>query len=267
MFASLIFAAAALAGAIAAVAGFGIGSLLTPLLTIPLGARIAVAAGSIPHVAGTAARFWLLRHAVDRRLLRTFGAASAAGGLAGALVHATASGSVLMIVLGALLLFASVTELSGWKVRVDPRHAWIAGVASGLFGGLVGNQGGLRSAALLAFDERKEAFVATATAIALIVDGVRVPIYLFTVGREIAAAWPLVAVATAGVLAGTLGGWRLLDRLPEPVFRRAVAILIGGLGIFLLAHALEGSDANRQLDSSAMLQMGRSVASHLIRRA
>jgi hypothetical protein len=41
---------------------------------------------SIPHVVGTAARFWLLRGQVDRRLLVRFGLTSAAGGLTGALL-------------------------------------------------------------------------------------------------------------------------------------------------------------------------------------
>jgi uncharacterized membrane protein YfcA len=56
-----------LAGTIASVAGFGIGSVLTPLLAVRAEAKLAVAAVSIPHVVGTAVRFWLLRGDVDRR--------------------------------------------------------------------------------------------------------------------------------------------------------------------------------------------------------
>ena len=53
------------AGAIAAVTGFGIGSLLTPLLALQVDTRLAVAAVSVPHVVGTALRFWHLRSSVD----------------------------------------------------------------------------------------------------------------------------------------------------------------------------------------------------------
>ncbi len=81
---ALVFAAAVAAGAVASVAGFGIGSILTPLLAWQVGTRLAVAAVSIPHVAGTALRFWRLRGHVDRRVLLSFGLASAAGGLVGA---------------------------------------------------------------------------------------------------------------------------------------------------------------------------------------
>ena len=47
---------AVLAGAIASVAGFGIGSVLTPLLAARLGTKLAVAAVSVPHFAGTVFR-------------------------------------------------------------------------------------------------------------------------------------------------------------------------------------------------------------------
>jgi uncharacterized protein len=71
------------AGAIASVSGFGIGSLLTPVLAVRVGTKLAVAAVSVPHVTATALRFWLMRKHVDRRLLWSFGVMSAAGGLSG----------------------------------------------------------------------------------------------------------------------------------------------------------------------------------------
>src|SRR5262245_24163632 len=82
--AALVLLAAGFAGAIASVAGFGIGSILTPLFSWQSGTKFAVAAVSIPHLAGTAVRFWLLRGHIDRRVLLSFGLASAAGGLLGA---------------------------------------------------------------------------------------------------------------------------------------------------------------------------------------
>src|SRR4051794_36712035 len=82
---SVVLLAAIAAGAIAAVSGFGIGSLLTPLLAIAAGTKTAVAAVSIPHLVGTALRFWWLRKSLDRGVFWRFGLTSAAGGLLGAL--------------------------------------------------------------------------------------------------------------------------------------------------------------------------------------
>ncbi len=76
-------------------------------------------------------------------------------------------------------------------MRFGRKPAWIAGALSGIFGGLVGDREGIRSAALLGFDIRRDAFVATATAIALLVDVFRMPVYAATQWRPILSAWPL----------------------------------------------------------------------------
>jgi len=187
MFSLWVLLTAVVAGGVAAVSGFGIGSLLTPLLAARYGTKLAVAIVSIPHLVATAARFLGLRRQLDRRIFLNFGILSAAGGLLGALLNARANSPMLAIVFGCLLIFAGVSGLSGFvdRMRFGRRMAWFAGALSGFFGGLVGNQGGIRSAALLGFNIQKEALVATATAIALIVDGARMPIYLAVETRGI----------------------------------------------------------------------------------
>jgi hypothetical protein len=52
-----VLVAGVLAGGIAAVSGFAIGSLLTPILAVRYGTKLAVAIVSVPHLVGTAARF------------------------------------------------------------------------------------------------------------------------------------------------------------------------------------------------------------------
>jgi uncharacterized membrane protein YfcA len=236
IFALLIAVGSVLAGAIASVVGFGIGSVLTPLLAVRVGTQLAVAAVSIPHLFATALRFWRLRAHVDRRVVVSFGITSAAGGLVGALLHSYASNRSLAIVFGALLLFVGISELTGFArhMRFGGPVAWIAGAVSGVFGGLVGNQGGVRSAALLGFDLDRQAFVATATAIGLVVDAARMPVYFATQSAAIVRIWPFVLIAIAGTLAGTVFGVRTLRRIPEAAFRRIVAILLLLLGTYML---------------------------------
>lgn len=214
-------------------------SILTWRLRLPTvphtKTKLAVAAIAFPHFVGTAQRFWLLRRHVDRRVLLGFGITSALGGLAGALLHTRISSRALALVFGFLPIFAGISQLTGWVERVHwgRRVAWVAGLVSGTFGGLVGNQGGIRSAAMLGFDVPKESFVATATAIGLFVDVARVPVYLATEAHAIAHVWPLLLTATLGVVIGTALGTRLLGRLPQRTFRRVIALLLIGLGLYM----------------------------------
>ncbi len=240
MFEIALFFVAVIAGSVAAVAGFGIGSLLTPLFATQIPLKLAVAAVSIPHLLATALRFWLLRAHVDRQLLLTFGIFSAAGGLAGALAHKWATSPALTIVFGCALLLAATSELSGLarKTRLRGAVAWVAGALSGVLGGMVGNQGGIRSAALLGFQTSRASFVATATAVALLVDGARMPVYLWLEGSALATLiWP-IGITCAGCVIGTFWGRKLLDRIPENIFRKVVAFLILALGGSMLAAGI-----------------------------
>jgi uncharacterized membrane protein YfcA len=237
-FDGIVAAVAVVAGVVASVAGFGIGSLLTPVLAYPVGTKLAVSLVALPHVGGTALRLWMLRGHVDRRVLVNFGIASAVCGLVGAVLHAFLTSIVLSRIFGGLLVLAGISSLVGLMERLHlPRWAaWGAGGLSGLFGGLVGNQGSIRSAALLGLHVPRDAFVATATAIALLVDAGRVPVYLVTQGSAIWQHGPQVILALAGVTAGTLVGARLLRRIPEHIFRRLVGLLVLALGVYMLVH-------------------------------
>src|SRR5439155_18796561 len=106
------------AGSIASVAGFGIGSFLTPLFSVRMELKVAVAAVSIPHFLATALRLWMLRRHIDRRVLLGFGITSAAGGLLGALLRTWIQSPVLSLLFGVLLVFSGGTGLAGLSDRL-----------------------------------------------------------------------------------------------------------------------------------------------------
>lgn len=228
---------AVLAGAVAAVSGFGIGSLLTPLLMLSMPTAHAVAVLAIPHALATTIRWVRLRRAVHRPTFRQFGIASAAGGLAGAALQSQLASPVLTFVLASLLMMAGTTELLRRRVPLPQTPFWrlTGGILSGTFGGLVGNQGGIRAAALLGFQLQPRQLVATATASALLVDAARVPIYFLTAGSAIAGATHTWLAASLGVTIGTLIGVPILGRIPESSYRRLVGGLLLTLGIALVA--------------------------------
>jgi uncharacterized membrane protein YfcA len=64
------------------------------------------------------------------------------------------------------------------------------------------------------------------------------PVYAFTQGNAMLEWIPTILIATAGVLAGTFGGVRLLRHIPQQIFRRLVAVLIALLGVYMLVRGL-----------------------------
>ena len=240
MFLVAVFVVAIFSGATASVVGFGIGSLMTPLLAIRFGTATAVALVTLPHAAATAVRCWRLRAHVDRTVLVRFGLLSAAGALTGAFLYTRLGPGALTRALGGLLVLTAIAQLTGLASRWQPHGPLVAlfGLVSGFCGGIAGNQGGLRSAALMAFGLPKLGFVATATATGLLVDAARTPIYIWHSGPLLLTLWVPIIVGTVGVLIGTLVGERILLGLSPRRFGQTIGAAIGVLGLWLLLMPL-----------------------------
>ncbi len=207
------------------------------MLSMPTAHAVAVLA--IPHFLATIVRWLRLRSDVHMPTFWQFGIASAVGGLAGAVLQSRLGSSILTAVLATLLVFAGITELVRRPVPLPQTPFWrlLGGILSGAFGGLVGNQGGIRSAALLGFRLLPRQVVATATASALLVDAARVPIYFLSAGDVIAGSARLWIVASIGVTVGTLLGVPVLGLIPQAIYRRLVGGLLVLLGISLFIAA------------------------------
>ena len=186
------FLVAVVAGAVAAISGFGVGSLLTPLLAARYGTKLAVAIVSVPHLMAPAARFAGFRKHLDRRVFLNFGVLSAVGRFAWCLAQCSREQSGPDNRVWWLAYFRRDFRPNE---TCRPDTFWApnglgCGSTVGIFWRLAGDQGGIRSASLSGFDIRKEALVATTTAVALIVDGARMPIYLAGETKGIIRAWP-----------------------------------------------------------------------------
>lgn len=233
-------ALAVIAGAIAAVSGFGIGSVLTPFLMLRMPTSHAVAIVAIPHIWATSLRLFQLRGAIDWPTFRQFGVASAIGGFLGAASQPLLGSTGLTLALAVLLVGAGSAELARQPLPLPHSPPWrmVGGMLSGAFGGLVGNQGGIRAAALLGFALGPRALVATATATAILVDCARFPVYLLSEGDVMRASVPLWVAGIAGVTIGTYIGVPLLGRIPTPLYRRLLGGLLVLLGVALLVAVI-----------------------------
>lgn len=225
--------AALLVAAMVLMSGFGLGTLLTPLFVVFYDIKIAVFLVAIVHFSNNLFKLGLFFRHLDRAVLKRFGALSVAGALVGSLLQAWLQSQTLKIGLGVLLIILGTVEF------LPPRFSWrlpkrldrIGGFCSGLLGGVLGNQGAVRSAYLLNYSLSKEAFVATATIIACLIDATRIPVYLVQYYDSIAVAWPYLIATILSAFVGTLIGKRLLAIITVGAFRRVVAGSVVVVGI------------------------------------
>ena len=119
-FVLVVGAVAALAGALASVAGAGVDSLLTPALSLEIDIRTAVLAATAPHVVFNALRCWSVRTRIDWKIFKRFGITSAVGALAGALLHRTITVGWITGVFAVLLIIAGLFGITGFAACPEP---------------------------------------------------------------------------------------------------------------------------------------------------
>ncbi|MDO8567180.1 MAG: sulfite exporter TauE/SafE family protein [Dehalococcoidales bacterium] len=249
--------AAFLAAMVATMMGFGVGTSLTPIFALVYRTHVAVMLVAIVHFLTNAFRLALFRRHVDLGLIRRFGVFSIVGALVGSLAQGFVASDWLKVALGVLLITLGSLELlpGGSGRRFPRRFDQLGGLLSGLLGGLLGNQGAVRGAYLVNYDIPKEAFIATAALIAVLIDSTRIPVYLYTQWPEVVRNWPVLLGAAISAFAGTYAGQRLVLRVSQAAFKRLVNAMIVVFGVVMLAQGAW------QLSASAVLAAVATVAS------
>ena len=196
--------------------GFGLGTLLMPVVAIFFPVELAIALTAVVHLANNAFKALLLgRHANGAVCLR-FGIPAVAAAFVGALLLGLLSDSdplfdydllgrtqtitAIGLVTGLLVLFFVAVESSPRLARatLEPKWLPLGGMVSGFFGGLSGHQGAFRSLFLLKAGLDKQAFVATGIVIAMAIDLARTGVYgLRFIEAGASFDWPLVGAATS----------------------------------------------------------------------
>jgi len=226
-----------LASVITLITGFGLGTILTPLFVVVFDVKLAILLVAIVHFLNNAFKFLLFRKHVDFAIIKRFGVLSILGAVIGALLQTYLFSGVLKMFLGVVLIVLGAAEFLPKSVsfRFPRKVDVIGGFLSGLLGGLVGNQGAIRSAYLLNYEITKESFIASATVIALFIDVTRIPVYVIA-GRESLLEVPLKIVPVVLIaFIGTLVGKRFLQHFSSALFKKVVAgfVLLMGFAFAL----------------------------------
>jgi len=249
--------AALIASALTLFSGFGLGTLLMPVVAIFFPIEVAIAITAMVHLANNVFKVGLLGRMANRSVLLRFGIPAIVFAFAGALtltwlkdappLYEYASfGRELQVapiklVVGVLILLFVFLEL--WprfaSISIDRKYLPYGGALSGFFGGLSGHQGAFRSMFLLKAGLNKEAFVATGAMLAVMVDMSRMVIYgMDFLSKPDVVEWPLVVAASLAAFAGAYAGSRLLKKVTIRSIQVTVSILLVVVSIGLISGVL-----------------------------
>ncbi len=215
------------ASVLGTVAGFGTSALFLSLALFFLDFKTALILTALFAIAGNVSRVSMFRKHIDKKLISTFAIPSVVLTIAGILLIKYASPSVLKVLLGFILIAFSMTSFSssGMKLKKNKRNAAIGGGLSGFLQGLIGVGGPVRSAFLNSFRLSKGKYIATAAAVALLIDIFRVPIYFSQGFMGTLNLWYLPGLFLVAVL-GSYAGKVMLNKISSDTFRKIILISI-----------------------------------------
>lgn len=233
--------------------GFGLGTLLMPVVAIFLPVPVAVAITAIVHLLSKLFKLLLLWRAVDWRITVSFGVPALMAAIPGALLldaltdapalfHYILFGSEhvvhpVKLAAGLLLLFFATAEWVPFLQRAAFRRfgLFFGGVLSGFFGGLTGHQGAFRSAFLVQQSFSEAGFIATNAAIAVLVDTTRLLVYGLAFDSALLQGQePLIVLAAVSSYAGVAIGGKLLKKITLKTIQRLVAAMMYALALLLI---------------------------------
>jgi uncharacterized membrane protein YfcA len=252
---TLIIAAAAFAASLLTLfSGFGLGTLLMPVVAIFFPVAVAVALTAFVHLLNNLFKLLVLWKMVNWRVAFRFGFPAMIATVPGAWLLTTLSVlpelhsymiagheavvTPVKLAVGILLVFFATAEWFslGEHFKVSVRWLPAGGVLSGFFGGLSGHQGAFRSAFLIRAGLDKNAFVATNAVIAAAVDLARLTVYGLNMGLLLAHANAgLLIAATVAAFAGVLAGQIGLKKVTIGFIQKLVAVMLYALGLLLIA--------------------------------
>ena len=236
----LVALGAFIAAALTVPAGFGLSTVLTPLVLFLIPPHEAIAVVAIVHGAHNAGKLALLWENVDLEAFKRYGVWLILGSVVGALLQSRVPQRPLLVILGiALIVLPALTLSEKWTGYMMPEsNDRVGGFGSGFMGGLSGHQGALRAMFLSRRISNKMSYAATASILALCVDLSRIPVYLFYRSEEVFSHYGLTVVLVISALLGARLGKVWLKNIDSILIRRGVMVGIILSGFLYVFEAL-----------------------------
>jgi len=234
--------------------GFGLGTILLPVFAIFFPLSIAISLTAIIHFINNIFKVIVLGRYANMSVVARFGLPALVSAFFGAWIlkyladikpifnylinTSTFSITALKIVIGVLIIIFALFDLMPklQKIQFDKKYLFIGGLLSGLFGGLSGHQGALRSSFLVKCNLSKESFIGTGTIIACMVDISRLIAYssFFSIGI-LSENTSLLVLTILFSMIGVLLGNKLLRKITYESIQNIVGLVLITMGVLLIA--------------------------------
>ncbi len=213
---------------IGTVTGFGISTVMIPVLLLSYPFSETLLLVGIVHMFGNLWKVILFGRDFQWKLVLTFGLSGIIASYIGASLILDISPQILSRILGAFLI-AYVLWLflnKSFQIKQTMVAQLSGGALSGFMAGIFGIGGAVRAAFLSAFNLPKAVYISTAGAIALFVDTTRLTKYLTDgVRLEQRILWALPLFIFISFISAYIAK-RILKYIPQKHFRAVVAILL-----------------------------------------
>tara|TARA_B110000459_G_C16625937_1_gene505887 strand:+ start:7957 stop:8706 length:750 start_codon:yes stop_codon:yes gene_type:complete len=231
-----------MAAALTVPAGFGLATMLTPVVLLWLPPHEAIAVVAVIHGAHNAWKLKVLRSNINLDAVKRYGWALILGAIIGSLLQSKIPSNPLLLVVGiALIILPLLSVTEKWtKLRLGETEDRIGGFGSGFFGGLTGHQGALRALFLQKRLPDKLTYAATASVLALVVDLTRIPIYLYFEGRGIMDEYILIIALVLAAIMGVNLGKKWLLSWKDSWIRSGILAAIIVSGFMYIYEASKG---------------------------
>lgn len=251
----IIGVCAFLASLITFYSGFGLGTLLMPIMAIFVPVELAIGITAIVHLLNNIFKFTLVAKQADISIVKRFGISAIIFAFWGAwlltqvgnltpLFSYDLFGKKIEIMpieftIGLIIIFFSIFELIPKlkEISIDKKYMPLGGALAGFFGGLSGIQGAFRTMFLIKSGMTKEGFIATGVVIAVLVDLSRLLIYglnEFHNQQFIFSNSSIILVATISAFMGTIVGKVFAQKITISWVQKIVAISLFIIGVCLM---------------------------------
>lgn len=225
-----------IASCIGTMTGFGTSTIMVPIVLLFYSVPQTLLFVGIIHWFGNIWKLILFKKGFQWRLILSFGVPGIAATFLGASLMFNISTAVLSRILGSFLIIYVIYLFakSSFKIKQSLFAGACGGALSGFLAGLFGMGGAVRGLFLTSFDLPKAVYIATAGAIALIIDTTRLTTY-FAKGARLPTLllWGLPIFIPASFIGAKIAQ-RIVDKIPQEHFRKVVAVFLFLAGIKLL---------------------------------